>query len=1175
MSVNPGDNSRDSSNSGVTPRDLDLELQRQTVHARLFGVELPALKLGRFTLVRRIGAGGMGVVYAARDDKLGREVALKLLHPQLGGPEATTRLVREARAMARLSHPNVVQLYDVGEHGGRVFVTMEFIRGETLRVWQQQPRGWRTIVEMYIQAGEGLAAAHHAGLVHRDFKPENALVAADGRLRVLDFGLASMRLIEEQTPAQEEYSRESQHVSTPSNDKLTITGMDVGTPGYTAPELRGGGQATPHADQYSFCVALYESLHGVRPDQERDTRSMRRDIGFAGAAPHVEQRIPSRIRAVVARGLASDPQERWPSMRALLDALIVNSQTRRRWVVLVGVAAVILCLAGLMYVQYERELAQTQTLLRSERERLSLAQTQKQTAAAEAKRDAARAESSRLASLARTRGADDTALGLLLAVESVVASTKFSESPLPEAEQALRDALGGIRSTPVVGDGVPLTHVAVAAMGQQVVTARRDGRLAWTSEGTTRALRAERTKADVTGVAVSERELVAATFADGWLALWDMSDRESIGSAQLVPRSWVKIDTVSNTASAPIYDPVLLTENAEGPVRVVVRGLKRAALVHLGRESHDVTYLGGHTGNIRIVRISPDQRFFATAGSDGIRLWNAQGEPLHHLKPRKGTGDIRDLDFSRDSTQLLSASIDGTVRMWRVRDGRSRIVAQHPSPLRLARFTSETSVFATVTTQHLVRTWELDRQTFRALPPAKLTSLEQAIGRLEHVPQHNMIVGTPPGGVAFVWSLSEPAAPVVLRGHTGSVVEAVFDGGGNVLATASTDGTARVWQLYTQQDVLRGHSLAVTQIAYLADGTHLLSAGMDGTARLWALDNIGESRSVALTEQREDAGVVADVREDGCIITVSMAGHFSLWAEDGHARIADGQIADEPTDVAVGPNGLLAVGTRGGVVDLRRLDEGGREREQWRLDASAPVTSVAFAAGKFLLAATAEGSVQVWEISAGTPIQGLSARGHRGAIYDLAVAPSGEIFATAGEDGNARIWSFNQVDSVVLQGHEGPVWSVGFDNEGRHLLTASSDTTVRVWNPNRPEAATQVLRGHSAAVWSAEFSPDGTKVVTSSGDGTARLWTLGTNTSVLLPHTGTAPPGDHHRDVTAAVFNREGTEVATSAADGVVRLFAVGHQDLLKDACARAGRALTQDEWKLAFGEQTYEPFCR
>ncbi|MEZ4428041.1 MAG: serine/threonine-protein kinase [Nannocystaceae bacterium] len=248
-------------------RDLDLELQRGAVHARLFGASpTPPPRMGRFAVLRRLGAGGMGVVYEARDAQLDRRVALKLLQ-RLDDPggEGTARLLREAQALARLSHPNVVQVHDVGEHEGRVFLTMEFVAGPTLRAWQAAARrGWRAIVDMYIQAGEGLAAAHDAGLVHRDFKPENVLVAADGRPRVLDFGLASL------AGAASSAAPADAPITARVADRFTRTGARLGTPGYAAPELRGG-DVTPRADQYSFCVSLYEALHvapRARPGSE-------------------------------------------------------------------------------------------------------------------------------------------------------------------------------------------------------------------------------------------------------------------------------------------------------------------------------------------------------------------------------------------------------------------------------------------------------------------------------------------------------------------------------------------------------------------------------------------------------------------------------------------------------------------------------------------------------------------------------------------------------------------------------------------------------------------------------------------------------------------------------------------------------------------------------------------
>ncbi|MCA9663393.1 MAG: hypothetical protein KC486_33995, partial [Myxococcales bacterium] len=233
-----------------------------------------------------------------------------------------------------------------------------------------------------------------------------------------------------------------------------------------------------------------------------------------------------------------------------------------------------------------------------------------------------------------------------------------------------------------------------------------------------------------------------------------------------------------------------------------------------------------------------------------------------------------------------------------------------------------------------------------------------------------------------------------------------------------------------------------------------------------------------------------------------------------------------------------------------------------------------------LLAATERGDVLSWTLDTARtsdPRPGPRYAGHTAAIFDLAVAPDGERFATASEDGDVRLWSLAgdaPSDGVVLRGHGGPVWSVRFDRAGARLLSASSDATARLWSVRSPESAAEVLRGHTGAVWSAEFSPDGALAVTSAQDGTARLWTLGAGASVVLPHAGTAPPGERDRDVTAATFSPDGTRVATAGADGVVRLFDVGIEAAVADACARAGRRLTIEEWRGALDDRPYAPAC-
>ena len=172
---------------------LALRLQKREVLARLFGEAQESTRVGRYALLRRIGAGGMGVVYSAYDDELDRKVALKLVAADRLGAGTVARVRREAQALARLSHPNVVHVYEVGEAEGHAFVAMEFVAGETLRAYQEAPdRSAQEILGAYAQAGRGLAAAHAAGLIHRDFKPENALLGDDGRVRVVDFGLARL-----------------------------------------------------------------------------------------------------------------------------------------------------------------------------------------------------------------------------------------------------------------------------------------------------------------------------------------------------------------------------------------------------------------------------------------------------------------------------------------------------------------------------------------------------------------------------------------------------------------------------------------------------------------------------------------------------------------------------------------------------------------------------------------------------------------------------------------------------------------------------------------------------------------------------------------------------------------------------------------------------------------------
>ncbi|MDP1921921.1 MAG: serine/threonine-protein kinase [Myxococcales bacterium] len=299
-------------------------------------------RIGRFVIIAAVGQGGMGVVYSAYDPALNRRVAIKVLRAPPGDSRAqgdTARLAREAQAMAQLSHPNVVPVYDVGRLGDSLFIAMEFIEGATLHQWlEETPRTWREVLSVMLAAGRGLEAAHGAGLIHRDFKPTNVLVGLDGRVRVTDFGLARSVRSE---PAREPVSR-----TTPSSlsldTPLTLGGAVMGTPGYMALEQYARQDTSPATDQFAFCVSLYEALYGARPFEGNDLVTLERTTREGAVpAPPPGSMVPAWVFPIIAKGLSPDPGARHPSMRALLDALERDPSARRRRLALTGAAALL------------------------------------------------------------------------------------------------------------------------------------------------------------------------------------------------------------------------------------------------------------------------------------------------------------------------------------------------------------------------------------------------------------------------------------------------------------------------------------------------------------------------------------------------------------------------------------------------------------------------------------------------------------------------------------------------------------------------------------------------------------------------------------------------------------------------------------------------------------------
>jgi serine/threonine protein kinase/tetratricopeptide (TPR) repeat protein len=351
------------------------------------------MSVGRYIVVEKLARGGMGVVYIAYDPELHRRVAIKLLLAKVKRTESSTsgrsRLLREAQAMARLSHPNVITVYDVGTFEDAVFLALEFIDGENLSKWlKREKRDWRAVLRTCIAAGRGLAAAHAAGLVHRDFKPDNVLIGKDGRVLVMDFGLArevtddegdppsgesrgSQPSISESGGSQSSIGSQPRIPSTPSRGSdpsispasgmprrgsrpsipntplsmpLTKFGTIMGTPGYVAPEHLEGALADARSDQFSFATSMYAALYGRKPYPAKSFKEYRAEVA-AGFPEPPTVGVPSWVRRVVERGLAIDPAARFPSMDAMLDELERDPAVRRKRVALAAGAIMVLAIA--------------------------------------------------------------------------------------------------------------------------------------------------------------------------------------------------------------------------------------------------------------------------------------------------------------------------------------------------------------------------------------------------------------------------------------------------------------------------------------------------------------------------------------------------------------------------------------------------------------------------------------------------------------------------------------------------------------------------------------------------------------------------------------------------------------------------------------------------------------
>jgi WD40 repeat protein/tRNA A-37 threonylcarbamoyl transferase component Bud32 len=1035
----------------------------------------PGARIGRFTVLRKLGEGGMGIVHAAYDDELDRKIAIKLVRAERVDDLARARVLREAQAMARVSHPNVVQIYEVGVHGEQVYVAMEFVAGPTLAAaaatWRERAQvegrlAWAEILARYVDAGRGLAAAHAAGLVHRDFKPANAIVGDDGRVRVLDFGIARPIANEPARP-RSLLERERAIASGPSSPthastSLTRTGAQVGTPAYMSPEQFEAGNIDARSDQFSFCVALWEALYGERPFAGRDSEALL-DSMYAGSvrATSSTSGVPPWLRERIRRGLALDPAERWPSMAELLDALTDDPDRRRRarWRRSL-IAVVALGLLGAL-LAFARE--QMASATRAELERAQAldeeAAARRRTLAAQAERDEALDEAR--ANAVRARDTARILAGRSLTRDPTLAAALLREVENPQAP--------GWRSAALEILQRPISRVVIADHDDRVVDVE------FSPEGTW---------------------LASASF-DGRVRVWSSAALGS-GHYYLLAHD----DRVFDID----FDPGgrrLVSSSRDETARVWT--LPEAAPSRAGQPLEPSHVLRGHDSIIWTARFSPTGDRVVTAARAG-EVWVWPIADVREPSPSQRLtldGIAWHAEFSPEGDQVAIASDDGRVRLWDVERDQVRELWRHGGVAWVAHFSPDGRWVASASQTGEVRLDPVEPE--RRREGTTLRGHTAGVQRLSYAPDGRALASCSRDRTARLWSLDEqgrPRGPArVIEVGTSAALSPEFSPDSRWLALGGVEPTVRVVAVAGGHPIdLRGHTSDVFSLRFSPDGARLVTGSYDRSLRIWDADWSRIERRFTGEFAPDPAGRwLLEHRDDQRV---------RLWRVEVDRIMPRGStsetIATGTTMLAWSTSGasdwLVLPGDRGDLLgfelDERRLGEQDLPA-RWRIADLGELVGVQLSGdGRWLVAGTLAGEVELWHFAeglAGGPraVELGEGRRHVDPLAVLGLGPDGRTLISTSIRGDVRITALDPDTGEVGESRlhagvqSGRNNAVAFDPEGEWVVITALDRSIRVWSLDRPEQPpiTVMLTSEARSML---YDADGDRLLLACGDGQLR-----------------------------------------------------------------------------------------